>query len=346
MSDENGVTTVKPPLAERVRNELRRRRRSGRAVSGLRSQWSSYPRRWRRHRYLNMDFETLGEEWGGPEFADLLIDELIAERLGPEVDVLELGCGGGKFSQRIAPRVRSLVAADISTAMLSQAKGELERRGAADNVSFQQLNGVDFSGVADDSVDLIFSYDVQLHMQPQNVYSYLLDARRVLRPGGAIMVHQIALDTPGGMENFQRQFRSDTWDFAFDSPSRLGHIYFMSRSQIEALGDAAGLRLETIVDDFPAADSPLWPVTSGRDLIAFFRADPSRLIGLAAAGGRVLQADGDDRVWVELADKSRAAIISPLQFERAGFDWDSVVQLSEAELQAIPEAASPLESWE
>ena len=32
-----------------------------------------------RHRYLNLDFETLGEEWGGPQFADAIVDQLVAE---------------------------------------------------------------------------------------------------------------------------------------------------------------------------------------------------------------------------------------------------------------------------
>lgn len=345
MSATTDKTVPSIPLHERVNRRLRKRSNRGRAVSGLRSQWSAYPKKWKRHRYLNMDFETLGEEWGGPEFADAIIDDLVADRLGPDVDVLEIGCGGGKFSQRIAPKVRSLIAADISPAMIEQTSDELKRRGIGDNVSFQLLNGTDFEGVAENSLDFIFSYDVQLHMQPQNVFSYMLDARRVLRPDGVFMLHQINLASPGGLEHFLVQFGEDTWDFAFDSPARLGHIYYMSKDQMQALADAAGLELEQIVDDFPGKDSPLYPITSDRDLFGFMRAKPSRLT-TAGKSARLMQTDGDTTVWVMLADGERAALRSARQFERAGFSWDAINKVSAQELAEIPVADLPLETWE
>lgn len=345
MSDAQQSETFEVPLSERARRAIRRRRRNGRAVSGLRSQWSAYPKKWKRHRYLNMDFETLGEEWGGPQFADAIVDELVAEYLGPDVDVLEIGCGGGKFSQRIAPKVRSLICADISPAMIAQTRGELSRRGVAENVSYQVLNGTDFSGVADNSLDFIFSYDVQLHMQPQNVFSYMKDARRVLRPGGIFMLHQINLNSDGGMDHFIRQFEEQTWDFAFDSPARLGHIYFMSEDQMTALADAAGLAMDEIVDDFPGEDSPLYAVTSGRDLIGFMHAKPSRLLD-AGSSTRLMRTANDATVWALLVDGTRVAIASARQFERAGFSWDAIQEVSADELGEIPVASEPLATWE
>lgn len=336
-------------LSARVRARRGAAKRSrGGAVSGLRSQWSAYPRKWKRDRKLNMDFETLGEEWGGPAFADCIVDELVAEYLGPDVDVLELGCGGGKFSQRLAPRVRSLICADISPQMIEQTRQELAARGVGDNVDFCVLNGVDFSGVPNASVDFIFSYDVQLHMQPQNVFSYMLDAQRVLRPGGVFMLHQIKLDSPGGIEHFQMQFGEGTWDRAFDSPKRLGHIYFMSADQMRALVESAGMAADRIVEDFPGRDSELWHVTKDRDIFGFIRPRPngSRLVGLADAGARLLQEKGSKAVWVVLDDGERAAILSEPQFNRAGFDWGKIEQVSADEMAAIPQVERPLEFWE
>src|SRR5258707_13424876 len=102
-------------LVQRVKSRLARRRaggsgaggsssRSG-AVDALRDSWSQYPGDWKRDPRLKMGVKTLGEEWGGPEFADHVVD-LVSDYLGPNADVLELGCGGGKFSQRLAPRCR------------------------------------------------------------------------------------------------------------------------------------------------------------------------------------------------------------------------------------------------
>jgi SAM-dependent methyltransferase len=292
-----------------------------------------------------MDFETLGEEWGGPQFADAIVDDLVAEYLGPDVDVLEIGCGGGKFSQRIAPKVRSLVCADISPAMIAQTRGELARRGVGENVSYQVLSGLDFAGVEDNSVDFIFSYDVQLHMQPQNVYSYMEDARRVLRPNGVFMLHQINLASEGGISHFLTQYNEHTWDYAFDSPARLGHIYFMSPGQMRALADAAGMKLERLVDDFPGEDSPLYPVTRGRDLIGFIRPAPSRLLD-GGPSTRLMQVSGDATVWAMLADGTRAAVIGQRQFERSGFKWDAIAEVTAEELAEIPLAELPLATWE
>lgn len=337
----------RPSLLSRVRRRLamQRQARKG-AVSGLRSQWTAYPRKWRRDRSLNMDFETLGEEWGGPQFADAIVDDLVGTRIDRDSDVLELGCGGGKFSQRLAPRVRSLVCSDISRAMLNQTRGELELRGLADGVEFKQLNGIDFEGIPDDSVDFIFSYDVQLHLQPQNVFSYMLDAKRVLRPGGVFMVHQIDLNSSGGIDQFLMQHEAMTWNYALNSPWRTGHIYYMSRDQMEALADVAGVAELEIVEDFPGRDSELWPITGDRDIFGFMRYRPSRLDGLAEAGARLLQGENDETVWVVLADGTRAAIRSPLQFNRAGLSWDAIERVDAATLGGIPEVDSPLAAWE
>jgi SAM-dependent methyltransferase len=333
-------------LATELRSKLRRKKRGGGAVSGLRSQWSAYPKLWREDKSLNLGFTTLGEEWGGPKFADAIVERLAAEYLGPDVDVLELGCGGGKFSRRIAPRVRSLVCADISAPMLEQTRNELARQGDAEGVEFCQLSGIDFHGIPDSSVDFIFSYDVQLHMQPQNIFSYMLDARRILRPGGTFMLHQINLDSPGGIDQFQSQFLHDTWDQALDSPRRLGHIYFMSRDQMSALAEAAGMKLERLVDDFPGRDDELWGVTRDRDIFGFMRPLESRLGALKGTGARLLKATGSEMIWVVLPDGTRAAIQSADQFERAGFAWSKVEVVSEAELAGIAETQEPLKLWE
>src|SRR5215469_12616647 len=78
----------------------------GDAVAALRESWSRYPRDWKRDPDLNRGVGTLGEEWGGPAFADFIV-EFVSPYLGADMDVLELGCGGGKFSRRLAPRCRT-----------------------------------------------------------------------------------------------------------------------------------------------------------------------------------------------------------------------------------------------
>jgi ubiquinone/menaquinone biosynthesis C-methylase UbiE len=325
-------------------NGLRRRLRDRvGAVEALREAWSRYPGEWQRDAALSRGVRTLGEEWGGAEFADLVV-ELVGVYLGPDVDVLELGCGGGKFSQRLAPRCRSLVCADISEQMLKHAQATLDDSGIDANVSYVLLDGVDFAGVPDRSLDFIFSYDVQLHLQPENVFSYMLDARRVLRDGGVLMVHQVRLASDGGMDHFLGQFRFGSWRMDYFDPRRRGFMHFMSSEELRALADAGRLAVEWIVEDFPPIGSPLRPVTHGRDLIGFLKLMPSRLRDVAPASARLVRAQGEATVYAVL-DGRRVAFASERQFTSAGFHMCDVQELPAEELALLPlgESLDPLE---
>jgi 2-polyprenyl-3-methyl-5-hydroxy-6-metoxy-1,4-benzoquinol methylase len=324
--------------------KLRRRVAGGAgAIEALRRTWSSYPEEWDRDAGLNKGAATLGEEWGGPAFADLLV-ELVDPYLGSDIDVLELGCGGGKFSGRLAPKCRSLLCTDISPEMISRTRLMLRERGLDGNVQYSVLNGVDFKGIPDQSVDFIFSYDVQLHLQPENVFSYLLDARRVLRDNGVLMLHQVNLASDGGMDHFLAQFHFGSWQFDLYDARRRGFMYFMSGDQMRALADAARLVVDRIIDDFPPESSGLRYVTRGRDLIGFFRLMPSRLRNVPPTSLRLVRAAGEPTVYAIL-DGHRVAFASARQFTAAGFRMENVDQLAQADLADFREG-EPLAPWE
>jgi 2-polyprenyl-3-methyl-5-hydroxy-6-metoxy-1,4-benzoquinol methylase len=327
----------------RVKESLGRSPSSGRpgadALEALRDTWGQYPSDWKQDSGLNLGYDTLGEEWGGPAFADHIV-ELVADYLGPQADVLELGCGGGKFSQRLAPKCRSLLCTDISAEMIAHTRESLSAQGLAGNVSYQVLGGRDFKGVRDQSVDFIFSYDVLLHVQPQNVFSYLLDARRVLRDGGVFMLHQINMASDGGMAHFLGQYNGETWTRAFDDLRRRGHIYFMSGDQMQALANYAGFSVARMVADEPEFRG----VTGGRDLIGLLRMEVSRLQRANAATLQLLKRADDPTVYAVL-DGKRVPILSAVQFERAGLGWDQIREVDAGELAAIPQG-EPLGPWE
>ncbi len=312
---------------------------AGGAVEALRATWGRYPGDWSSDASLNLGARTLGEEWGGPAFADYII-ELVGEYLGAERDVLELGCGGGKFSLRLAPKCRSLLCTDISSEMIEHTRAGFAARNTGQDVSFQVLNGVDFDGIAASSVDFIFSYDVMLHLQPQNVFSYLLDARRVLRENGVFMLHQINLSSPGGLTHFLQQYAGDTWKREFNDLRRRGHIYYMSADQMRTLANQAGLAVDTIFGDHQSFEG----ITDGRDLIGFLRKRPSRLDTTDGRPIELLVGAGQTTVYAVI-DGERHAFTSAAQFERNGFKWESVRRVAEAELEAVPDTG-PLDPWE
>jgi SAM-dependent methyltransferase len=312
-------------------------------VDALRLAWSRYPQEWKTDPTLSMGAATLGEEWGGSEFADRII-ELVGPYLGPQVDVLELGCGGGKFSRRLAPRCRSLLCGDISAEMIEHTRATLSARGLEQNVHYLVLNGVDFSGVADESADFIFSYDVQLHLPPENVFSYMRDARRVLRDKGVLMLHQVNLASLGGMEHFLKQFFAGSWRLDFHNPGRRGYMHFMSADQMRAIADAARLSVDQIVEGSPSTDPNPAGRAGGRDLIGFFRLMPSRLRNIAPDSVRLVRAEGEPMIYAVL-DGSRVAFASSRQFLAAGFLMERVELLTTAELAQLAEG-QPLAPWE
>src|SRR5215470_6640241 len=75
--------------------------------------------------------------------------------------VLEIGCGAGRMRRRLAELFGQVIALDVSAEMLKRGREALADR---DNVGFLQGNGVDLSGVADQSVDLVFSYITLQHV--------------------------------------------------------------------------------------------------------------------------------------------------------------------------------------
>ncbi len=100
----------------------------------------------------------------------------------PNGTALEIGCGIGRMTAALADRFGSVIGLDVSREMLRGAEQALVGR---DNITLIHGNGRDLSGVADASVDVVFSYIVLQHVPTADgQLSYLREVRRVLRPGG------------------------------------------------------------------------------------------------------------------------------------------------------------------
>jgi SAM-dependent methyltransferase len=95
--------------------------------------------------------------------------------------MVEIGCGLGRMTHRFAERFGRVYAVDVSPEMLSRAKAQWA---GLTNVEFVLGHGNDFPGVADRSVDFVFSYIVLQHVPDQEIVKdYLRETARVLKPG-------------------------------------------------------------------------------------------------------------------------------------------------------------------
>ncbi|MDB5405295.1 MAG: SAM-dependent methyltransferase [Rhodospirillales bacterium] len=97
-----------------------------------------------------------------------------------EARVLDLGCGGGHVSFRVAPLVAEVVAYDLSPDMLDEVARQAAARGLA-NIATRQGN-VETLPFADASFDIVLSRYSAHHWR--NLDAALREARRVLKPGG------------------------------------------------------------------------------------------------------------------------------------------------------------------
>jgi SAM-dependent methyltransferase len=104
---------------------------------------------------------------------------------GVEVDpgarALEIGCGIGRLVRPLSERVAEVTGIDISGEMIRQ--GQEALRNLA-NVRLRRTDG-DLSGVADQSLDFVYSHIVFQHIPARKaVTRYFHEAGRVLRGGG------------------------------------------------------------------------------------------------------------------------------------------------------------------
>jgi SAM-dependent methyltransferase len=114
--------------------------------------------------------------------------------------VLEIGCGIGRVGKVVAPRCRKWIGCDVASNMLSLAAGRLKD---LSNVELLEISGYNLSGIADASVDVVYSTVVFMHLESWDRYNYISEAFRVLRPRGRIYVDNINLCSDGGWKVFE-----------------------------------------------------------------------------------------------------------------------------------------------
>jgi SAM-dependent methyltransferase len=104
---------------------------------------------------------------------------------------LEIGCGIGRFARRMVEDFGQYIGADVSPEMIRKASSyELPR------ATFQVVSGGDLRGIADFSVDFVFSFAVFQHVPDKEaIFSYFAETARVLRPGGVFRLHMKGLWT-------------------------------------------------------------------------------------------------------------------------------------------------------
>lgn len=189
-----------------------------------------------------------------------VIDDLFLPHLPPDARVLDIGCGGAKFTRYIAdqrPDVH-IVGIDLSKPQLARATKHL--RGYGDRVQLE-LGDATALNFPDASFDGVLSYGSIKHWTNRD--TGLAECLRVLKPGGPLLVTDADRSTT--FEDAQRFVAN------YSTPRFLGgpnlaffHTWIAGRSL--DLDDARDLASRIELDDKDVSRIPDFPLLmiSGR----------------------------------------------------------------------------------
>ncbi|MBY8880281.1 class I SAM-dependent methyltransferase [Actinacidiphila acidipaludis] len=124
------------------------------------------------------------------EAIDGVVDQVAAL---PHRRVLEVGCGTGMLLLRLAPGAERYWATDLSARVLHALRRRLDASPHAyAGVTLLEREGTDFSGFADDSLDLVLLNSVVQYFPSASYLRRMLrEAVRVVRPGGAVLIGDV-----------------------------------------------------------------------------------------------------------------------------------------------------------
>ena len=209
--------------------------------------WDTYSAAWK-----GGSGQHLGDEWGDEAFTQIMVQRFCLPYLGEDTCVLEIGPGGGKYSVVLVERCKRLTIADVSQAMLDRTARRLK---GWDRVTYVKLNGLDFEGVAGEAFDFVFSFDVFVHLDTEDIFCYLSEIKRMLKPHGVAAIHFANLLSPVGWDKFVKEAPRNRAE-----KKQIGRFNFVTPQIIEKF-------LHELTFAIVAIETEI----NGRDFMAVFR---------------------------------------------------------------------------
>lgn len=132
-----------------------------------------------------------------------IFDILLKEHFDENYTVLDYGCGPGFMAKAVAPAVKQVYGIDISSGVLACA----QIINFADNISYLKASDQGLSAIADESIDVIYSYAVVQHLTNEVLNSVLSTCHKKLKSYGKLLLHIQLLDENWRTEN---DWKNDT----------------------------------------------------------------------------------------------------------------------------------------
>lgn len=138
--------------------------------------------KWNHYRWVRGE-----EEWNqSVEWKTSVIEDVMLKNIPPDHVVLEIGPGYGRWTRKLLEISAHLIVVDVTEKCIAHCRNEF---GVNANVEFHVNDGRSLPFVNDQSVDFVWSFDVFVHIEPPDVEHYLMEFRRILKPGGLAIIH-------------------------------------------------------------------------------------------------------------------------------------------------------------
>lgn len=143
--------------------------------------------------------------WGGAEDQWQAMLRPRLHRFLPAAQIVEIAPGFGRWTRFLAAECDALVGIDLSPRCVEACRARFADQ---PHLEFRTNDGATLVGVADESVDLVFSFDSLVHVELDVLSAYLREVRRTLRPGGVAFLHHSNL----GQYRYFRAMRAlESW---------------------------------------------------------------------------------------------------------------------------------------
>jgi SAM-dependent methyltransferase len=128
--------------------------------------------------------------------------------LSPGQIIVEIGSGGGRWTQYLLRQARQVIAVELNPESFDHLVRRFPEH--VDRLRFYPTSGYEMAGIPTGSIDLVFSFDVFVHVEPDGIAQYLAEIERVLRPGGRAVLHYGDVEKPIARANpgFSRMTRA------------------------------------------------------------------------------------------------------------------------------------------
>jgi SAM-dependent methyltransferase len=160
--------------------------------------------------YGKLDYGASHDVSAGQKEWSLLKRHLEHYGLHHMCSCVELGCGAGRLTAALARDFATVHALDVSADRITQAR----KVANSNNVSFHQVRDPAVP-LSSGTCDLCISTHVFQHISDMDVVeAYLREMRRVLRPGGCLLIHVPVIGAHGMRGNLTEVFRRRSREIA------------------------------------------------------------------------------------------------------------------------------------